>query len=135
MSDQRTHTGGLFCQEGSTHVNRPSVRIRHPPGGSSGYNFFTGEELKPERKNEVSSHSSNSLPDSSSNSTDIPSPNAIDSAAKENDVTPLECNEPKSTEESRNQGAIFCNEGGQIVSKPSVRVRKPPGGATGWKFS
>jgi hypothetical protein len=133
MSDQRTHTGGLFCQEGSTHVNRPSVRVRHPPGGSSGYNFFTGEELKPESKNEVSPHASIPFIDSNSSSANMSNP--MDSAAKENDATSLECHEIKSAEESRNQGAIFCSEGGQIVSKPSVRVRNPPGGVTGWKLS
>ena len=42
MSQQRTHTGGLYCTEGSQHVSRPSVRVHHPPGGNNSWNFLQG---------------------------------------------------------------------------------------------
>jgi hypothetical protein len=41
-TSQRTHNGGLYCSEGSTHVSRPSVRVAQPPGGGQTGGWMNG---------------------------------------------------------------------------------------------
>ncbi len=145
---QRTHTGGLYCSEGSTHVNRPSVRVRQPPGGSSGFNFFTGESTSAPQATEapqqaVSSKSSSGAGKKERDYGDNVNIKPYASPGKESNhsTSVSEKVEHQAPSNSRvndsinNQGALYCSEGNQIRNKPSVRVRNPPGGSSGWAFS
>ena len=116
----RTHTGGLFCSEGSTHVSRPSVRVRHPPGGSSGYNFFTGEAHAVEPSQQSSS--------SSSHQKLVP---------KEVNIKPYSSpsKEAQPPKQQSSPASASNNSSDVQQAKSSVRVRQPPGGSSGWSFS
>lgn len=121
----RTHSGGLFCHEGSTHLSRPSTRIKNPPGGASSWNFLDHEEVKkpvkkqenvPETKLEVRKRSKFFKPAPKLTEKITGSP-----------VKRLERNNENISPKVNRQTLFaehptFCSEGSQIRGRPCVKI-------------
>jgi hypothetical protein len=130
---QRTHSGGLYCSEGSTHVSRPSVRVRQAPGGDSGFNFFTGEsnttttnhQQPPQQQQQPQQPKQQQLQERT-----VPkSPKNSKVNYPDIDIKP---HGPTTTATPKQEQSQTTDS---YQGRSSVRVRQPPGGATGWSFS
>mmetsp|Transcript_12722 Transcript_12722/g.19132 ORF Transcript_12722/g.19132 Transcript_12722/m.19132 type:complete len:150 (-) Transcript_12722:181-630(-) len=135
----RTHNGGLFCQEGSTHVGRASVRVHHPPGGSSSYNILTHQNesgnqevimKQPQQENMESPYKQNNSGSGFFNMKQKQQQEITgkvgESPMKQNPILQGEESEqiPLQEKKNTNGGAsLYCNEGGCIRNRPSVKVR------------
>jgi len=154
--DQRTHTGGLFCQEGSTHVGRPSIKVRQTPGGNSNWTLGSMVNGDPYQKAAQSAfvapapanaqqraHAKQEITGKIGGSVAISAPanNNYSSSSVQYNEMPKENQSPNVAQSgasssgwSNNNAPIYCNEGSQMRNKPSIKVRQNPGGSSSWNF-
>lgn len=132
----RTHTGGLYCSEGSTHVSRPTVRIREPPGGDSSWNFLnpTGSStssVTQQKQSGAASSATNYHSRFSKKETVVTGKigHMPGASAEQTSTTPppVEVVETTPSAADKNNdgslGAIYCVEGSQVRTRPSVKIR------------
>ncbi|EFC45957.1 hypothetical protein NAEGRDRAFT_79216 [Naegleria gruberi] len=121
----------LYCGEGNQLRNRPSIKVRQVPGGGSSYNFITGVDAN-DRQNLSSSHSSSSQmsssPPQSSNRPGKKSQEVtgkIGGATTQNQQPQYSYNPQQphvSRQSNQESAALYCTEGNQVRTRPSVRV-------------
>jgi len=115
----------------SQYLNRPSIKVRQQPGGSSGYNFITGESAdntqqsygrnQPVQRQEVVSPQSRSRPGKASQ--EVTGKIGAGAYSSNDYNPPMQRNGHQSNEQSKQEyTALYCTEGNQVRNKPSVRV-------------
>eukprot|EP01027_Heterolobosea_sp_BB2_P022912 GEZU01033809.1.p1 GENE.GEZU01033809.1~~GEZU01033809.1.p1 ORF type:complete len:157 (+),score=35.36 GEZU01033809.1:62-532(+) len=129
--DNTSNGAGLFCSEGGVRVTRPSTRVSNPPGGARSYNILSGEDAVARAPQRLPSQKSQQ--DQNPN----PAPAPQRSQQEEQDEAPRQqarkdfnlYEGPQTNKGVINENEpLFCSEGSQVRTRPSVRVREPPGG-------
>lgn len=139
MDNNRTHSGGLYCSEGSTHVSRPSIKVKQTPGGNSSWNFLSMNQVDDSKpaKPHFAHHVIKSPPKTHQKHAQS---KTVQQEAKENVAQQQQQQQPQQQQQTNSNNnanwnnALFCNEGSQVRGRPSVRVRQPCGGNTSWNF-
>ncbi len=136
-TSQRTHNGGLYCSEGSTHVNRPSVRVRQPPGGGQTGGWMNGYQEDPKTEAKRDDYNVKTIPPKDN----IPNRNLLSNdviVGGSQDQAPVQkhsartnrsnessfslAHEENQTGHQGEYNAMYCTEGNQVRNRPSVRV-------------
>ncbi len=128
-TSQRTHNGGLYCSEGSTHVSRPSVRVQQPPGGGQTGGWLNGyaDDQKPVENPQPRDQRQQSEPTQSDKveRQSVRTNRSNESSFSLGQEEPA----PQQKQKGGEYTALYCTEGNQVRNRPSVRVHgeKPRG--------
>ncbi len=116
-TSQRTHNGGLYCSEGSTHVSRPSVRVAQPPGGGQTGGWMNGysDDPKPVEKPQSRQQPEPVQEKVERQSVRTNRSNESSFSLAQEDPTPQ-------TKKGGEYTSLYCTEGNQVRNRPSVRV-------------
>ncbi|KAF0975873.1 hypothetical protein FDP41_005200 [Naegleria fowleri] len=127
----QNNNDALFCGEGNQIRNRPSIKVREAPGGSSGYNFITGE-TKEAGSNQRSSNVVSSTPQSPQTNNRNPRKQQQEVTGKIGSTASVQVaqtnantasSRPLHSQQHQSEPtALYCSEGNQVRSRPSVRV-------------
>jgi hypothetical protein len=115
-TSQRTHNGGLYCSEGSTHVSRPSVRVAQPPGGGQTGGWLNGysDDQKPVEKPVSREQNRQQEPVETNERQSVRT-----NRSNESSFSLAQDQAPPPKQE---YNALYCTEGNQVRNRPSVRV-------------
>ncbi|KAG2386567.1 hypothetical protein C9374_002311 [Naegleria lovaniensis] len=126
---QNSHDA-LYCGEGNQIRNRPSIKVREAPGGSTAYNFITGEtkEVGSSQRSGVVSSTPQS-PQTNNRNPRKPQQEVTGKIGSTSSVQVAQSNANTATSHplpqhshQQQDSSLFCSEGNQIRSRPSVRV-------------